>query len=165
MANIYGAPAPENPPEDDAGGMPGGTPGGDAGNAGGLAGPPEPGPVLTALQTGQGGMQPSAQGPGDVARGTLLVSQAMDMLHQAATLLPNGSPQQQAVHRSLQQLGRHMPQQGASTTGPAMTEMQGLLGQLGKNPMLQAMGQRLMQGGGAPGQPAAPMPSTPLPGA
>lgn len=154
---------------------------GDSGDAPSGAGPAPQGmptaggPILNSLARKQQGPQPSAPGPGDQASSLTMVMNAIGMLQQALPGLAPGSPIHKDVLKAAQALSRHAPQ-GAPAAGVQQTQLQDLLKNVVKNALLQKI--MASQGGGqkpgGPGGPsplggggqgAAPMPSTPLPGA
>jgi hypothetical protein len=171
MANAFD---PGAEPEAEAGGSPPPPPGGGGGPPGGppspSGGPPGGGPILAMLGRQQMGPPVTAPGPGNMAQGMMMLTQAHGLLTQALQMFPAGSPQWKDVHKSLGSLGRHMSQ-GAPETGAQQTNLMDLLRNVAKNALLQ----RIMQqrggspGGGGnepgPGAPGVPSPATPLPGA
>lgn len=91
------------------------------------------------------------------------MQQAIAMLQDALQGMPPGSQPHKDVLNALNRLSRHMPQQ-APTAGVQQTQLADMLRSTVKNALLQ----RIASGGkGGPGggQPPAPTPSTPLPGA
>ena len=114
----------------------------------------------------------TAPGPGNMAQGMTLLTNAHGLLTQALQMFPAGTPQWKDIHKSLGALSRHMAQ-GAPTAGAQQTQLGDLLRNVVKNALLQKiMGQRGQNigGGGASGDPGSPVPgipspTTPLPGA
>lgn len=115
----------------------------------------------------------TAPGPGNMAQGTLLMTQAHGLLTQALQNFPAGTPQWKDVHKSLGIIAKHMEQ-----SPPAAGVQQTQLGDMLRNVVRNALLQRIMQSrsqsaggkngpGGDPGSAmaGAPSPSTPLPGA
>ena len=106
-----------------------------------------------------------------------MIMNAINMLQQAMTGLPPGSPLHRDVVKGISSLSRHVGQAGQPTAGVQKTQLQDML----RNTMRNALLQNIMQqqsGGKAPDKtgpggpspiPGAmatpPMPSTPLPGA
>lgn len=157
-------PGTEPPPDAGPGGPPGGDPGGGPGGP-----PPGGGPILASIARQQMGPQTSAPGPGDMAKGIALVTQAHGLLAQAVPLFPG--QQSDDILKAMQRLSRHMSQ-SAPTAGLQQTQMQDQMRNIVKNALLQNIMRRQGQGGG-PGGPGgggdmaggAPPPSAPLPGA
>jgi hypothetical protein len=133
-----------------------------AGDAGGGA-PPGGGPILASIARSQQGPQQSAPGPGDNAGAMGKLLQAIKLIQQAQAGLPPGSPLHKDVVNAVSRLSRHLPQ-GAPTVGVQKTGMMDLLRQIGQSGFLQNIMQQ-MGGGTGGGQPQAPNPSMPLPGA
>ena len=119
----------------------------------------------------------TAPGPGNMAQGMMLVTQAHGLLTQALGMFPGGSPQWKDIHGSLGRLGRHMAQ-SAPESGAQQTSLMDLFRNVAKNALLQRiMAQRGSSPGGAgggrpqpggepgPGAPGVPQPAMPLPGA
>jgi hypothetical protein len=103
-----------------------------------------------------------------------MVMNAMGMLQQALPGLAPGSPIHRDTLKALQSLSRHVGQQGATTSGVQQTQLQDMLRNTIRNALLQKIMQQQaaakagQEGGPAGPTPpggAAPMPSTPLPGA
>jgi|SRR5882672_8073 len=152
MANIDGAPAPDEAgPGPGAGGPGGGPPGGD----------PSGGGLLSALRAQQSGPEQSAPGQGDQANSLLMLKNAIDLIQQALAGLDPGSPPHRDALNALRQLSRHLPQ-GAPSAGAQQTQLGDILRMIGRSGLLQSLRGRQKGGGGGP---PAPMPSTPLPGA
>lgn len=150
MANIDGAPAP-----DDAGTSPGAGPGAGPG------GPPQgDGGLLTALRQQQQGPAPSVPGPGNQANSLLLLKNGIDLIQQALGGLEAGTPVHRDALNALNRLTRHLAQ-GAPTAGVQQTQLGDLMRMVMRSALLGNL-QRQQRGG--QGQ-QAPMPSTPLPGA
>lgn len=160
---------PDSAPPPDAGSGPP-----DAGGGGPPpGGPPGGGPILAMLGRQQMSPPVTAPGPGNMAQGMMLLTQAHGLLTQALQNFPAGTPQWKAVHHSLGQLGKHMSQ-GAPGAGVQQTQLGDMLKNVVKNALLQKIMQSRSQapGGGGPGGgdpggsvPGTPNPSTPLPGA
>jgi hypothetical protein len=103
-----------------------------------------------------------------------MVMNAMAMLQQALPGLAPGSPVHRDTLKALQSLSRHVGQ-GATTAGVQQTQLQDMLRNTIRNALLQKIMQQQQAGkagqeSGGPAGPlppggAAPMPSTPLPGA
>lgn len=147
--------------------------GGPPADAGG--GPPTPpapsgpGPGMAAFARSRMGPQVSAPGPGNMADSMNMVIQAINILKQAGMGLQPGSRLHADVYRTISTLSRHLG--GAAGIGPAAGMQKTMLGdQLRRTVQNQLLSrlQAMMAGKGGPGagggQPAAPMPSTPLPG-
>ena len=99
----------------------------------------------------------------------MLLKNAIDMIHQALPGLGAGSRPYSDAVRALERLSRHLPQ-GGPTAGVQATQLQDLLRNTVRNSILQKIMGSQGGGGGEPGDmpggaPAAPMPSTPMPGA
>jgi hypothetical protein len=126
------------------------------------------GPIMNALQRRQMGPQVSAPGAGNQADSMGKIKMALDMIRDALSGVPPGSPLYNDVVRAMSRLSRHLPQ-GQPTAGVESTQLRDLLRAAMKNAFMGPLG-RMMGGaggqGGAPGGGAQPpMPSTPLPGA
>lgn len=148
---------PESAPPPDAGGGP--PPGG----------PPGGGPILAMLGRQQMSPPITAPGPGNIAQGMQLLTQAHGLMTQALQNFPPGSPQWKDTHQAIGRLARHMSQ-GAPGAGVQQTQLGDMLKNVVKNALLQKIMQSRSQapgGGGGPGGsvPGVPSPSTPLPGA
>lgn len=173
MANAFDPSAePESAPPDtggqDAGGAP---PGGGGGGPPGA--PPGGGPILAMLGRQQSSPPVTAPGPGNMANGMMLMTQAHGLLTQALQNFPPGTPQWKDVHKSLGMIAKHMSQ-GPPGAGVQQTQLGDMLKNVVKNALLQKIMQSRSQsigGGGGPGGdpassvPGIPAPSTPLPGA
>lgn len=166
MANGVGDSVTDQPDDAGAGAGAPSPPGGDA-----PGGPPQAGgPILAALSRQQTSPQISAPGPGNNANSMTMIQNALGLIQQALPGLPQGSPIHSAALKAATQLSRHMAQ-GAPTAGVQQTQLMDLLRSTMRNAILQKiMGQQgqQQQNMGAPAGPiggAAPMPSTPLPGA
>lgn len=168
MANAFdpgqepdSAPPPDAGPPDAGGG--GGPPPGP---------PPGGGPILAMLGRQQMSPPVTAPGPGNMAQGMMLMTNAHGMLTQALQNFPPGSPQWKDIHKSLGMIAKHMSQ-GAPTAGVQQTSLIDMIKNVGKNMLMQKIMQNQGHGGsqggpgGGPGSPVpgAPSPSTPLPGA
>lgn len=136
----------------------------------GGGGPPTPsqppGPGLAAFARSRMGPQVSAPGPGNQADGLNLVIQAINILKQAGMGMQPGSKIHSDIYKTISTLSRHLG--GPAAMGPASGIQKTMLGdQLRRtvqNQLLSRVQQMMAQKGGG-GQPQAPMPSTPLPGA
>ena len=131
-------------------------------------GPPQGGgPIMAALARRQQGPGVSAPGPGNQASAMNMIQQAVSMIQQALPSLPQGSPIHTSALRAAAQLSRHVGQ-GQPTAGVQQTHMRDLLQNIVRHAMLQRImaSQQGGQGGRGGGQQAAaPMPTTPQPGA
>jgi hypothetical protein len=133
------------------GGPPGSPPGGGQG------------PILAALSRRAQGPGLSAPGQGDQAASLVKVQQAIGLLQDALQGLAPGSPPHKDTLNALNRLSKHMPQQ-APTAGVQATQLGDMLRSTLKNALLQRIASG-GKGGAGGGQPPAPTPSTPLPGA
>jgi len=115
----------------------------------------------------------TAPGPGNMAKGMMLVTQAHGLLTQALQMFPVNSPQWKDIHSSLGRLGRHMAS-GAPEAGAQQTNLLDMIRNVAKNALLQRiMAQKGGSPGGGggggpepgPGAAGVPSPATPLPGA
>jgi hypothetical protein len=114
----------------------------------------------------------TAPGPGNMAQGMQLITQAHGLLTQALQMFPAGTPQWKDIHKSLGSIARHMSQ-GAPEAGAQQTNLLDLIRNVARNALLQkimsqrSQGQGGGGGGGEPGppQPGVPSPAMPLPGA
>jgi hypothetical protein len=121
----------------------------------------------------QTGPPVTAPGPGNMAQGMTLLTQAHGLMAQALQMFPGGSPQSKDILDSMKRLGRHMSQ-GAPETGAQQTSIMDLFRNVAKNALLQrimqsrsqSIGGGQQQAGGEPGSavPGIPSPTTPLPG-
>jgi hypothetical protein len=146
--------APESGPQDAGGAPPPSPPGGPPGPPGAGGG---------ALPFLRRGPQPSAPGPGDLARSMSMIQNAISVLDAAVMGIPLGHPLRSDVRESIKRLEKHMAQ-GQPTVGVQKTQFSDLLQQIGRSGFLsKILQQQGQQGQGGP--PGAPMPSTPLPGA
>jgi hypothetical protein len=123
-------------------------------------------------------MQPpvTTPGPGNMAQGLMMLKQAVDIIHQALPNLEAGSKPHNDATKALGFISRHLPQ-GAPTAGLQQTQLQDMLRNTQRNPLVQKIMQQQGAGGGPgggagggqqqqqPGMPTQPLPSTPLPGA
>lgn len=102
-----------------------------------------------------------------------MLSQAIQLIQQAALGLPPGTPLHKDALNSAQRLSRHL---GQGFAGPALGTQKTMLGDMLRRTVQNAMMQRIMsmQGMGQPGPggppggggpPPPPNPATPLPGA
>lgn len=179
MANAFDPSAePDSAPPPDAGGSP------DAGGGSPPPGGPPPGggPILAMLGRQQMSPPVTAPGPGNMAQGMMMLTQAHGLLTQALQNFPAGTPQWKATHRAIGDLGKHMSQD-APGAGVQQTQLGDMLKSVVRNALLQKIMQSRGQGGG-PGSPSggppsgggappgggpeqggAPPPSMPLPGA
>lgn len=145
-------------PPDDAGG-----------GGGGPGGPPPPGgPVLAMLGRQQMSPPVTAPGPGNIAQGMLMMTQAHGLMTQALQNFPPGSPQFKDCHRALGLMSKHMAQE-APGAGVQQNNLLDMIKNVAKNALLQKVmanrGGPPGQGGGGGPPSGAPNPSTPLPGA
>lgn len=112
----------------------------------------------------------TAPGPGNMAQGMMLMTNAHGLLTQALSNFPAGSPQWKDVHKALGMIAKHMSQ-GAPAAGVQQTQLGDMLKSVVRNALLQKIMQSRSQSpGGAPGEPGSampgvPSPATPLPGA
>lgn len=111
----------------------------------------------------------TAPGPGNMAQGMNLMTEAHGLMTKALPNFPPGSPQWKDCHKALGMIAKHM----AQTAPDAGVQQTNLLDQI-KNVAKNALLQRIMQSqggqGGGPGgpsmaEPGSPSPATPLPGA
>lgn len=160
-------------PDADGGGPPDAGGGGPPPGGSGGGPPPGGGPILAMLGRQQMSPPVTAPGPGNMAQGMMLLTQAHGLLTQALPNFPAGTAQWKATHRAIGDLGKHMSQ-GAPGAGVQQTQLGDMLKSVVRNALLQKVMQS--RGGGAPGGPSggppggesgagAPPPSMPLPGA
>jgi hypothetical protein len=95
-----------------------------------------------------------------------MLMQAVGMIQQALPGLAPGTPIHQDALRAVTRLSKHIPS-GSPGEGVQRTQLQDMLQNLLKNPLLAKIIQQQRQSAGGGGQPGGPppMPSTPLPGA
>ena len=130
----------------------------------------EPG-NLAAFARSRMGPQISAPGPGNQADSMNMFVQAIQLLKQAGLGLPPGEKIHNDVYKTIQTLSKHLG--GAAGLGSAVGIQKTMLGDQLRRTVQNALLSRIVgqQGQGGPpgqgggGQPQAPMPSTPLPGA
>lgn len=115
----------------------------------------------------------TAPGPGNMANGRMLMTQAHGLLTQALQSFPPGTPEYKDCYTAIGRVSRHMAQE-APGPGAQQTNLMDMIKNVAKNALLQRIMQSKSQsvggGGGAGGEPAGnppgiPTPSTPLPGA
>lgn len=147
-----------------------GGPGAPGGGGAPPGGPPQGGgPILAMLGKQQTSPPVTAPGPGNMANGMNLMTQAHGLLTQALQNFPPGSPQWKDVHKSLGMIAKHMAQT-APDAGVQQTNLLDMVQRVAKNALLQRIMQQKGGGGGEPGgpgsgMPGSPNPATPLPGA
>lgn len=112
----------------------------------------------------------TAPGPGNMAQGMMMMTNAHGLLTQALQNFPAGSPQWKDVHKALGMIAKHMSQ-GAPGAGVQQTQLGDMLKSVVRNMFLQKIMQSRSQSpGGKPDEPGGsapgiPSPATPLPGA